>query len=237
MYFGYFGYCMNIPIGNNNGFHFVDICLFSRSSASRVNQTPFHQAVLLVCAERTWFFFLASTRFVMRPNGSPSCTISPSVASFGTPRKCSTRDGLPACAASNFTCKHSDIVRKRQSDMVRKGQGCKQRLRNEPSAPSNFTCKHTRTRGREYTSAVVVVVVVVVVAGGGEEDFRLKTVTENGPKVPWPRIGHTETVQQNRTPMQIFPQERNQEQALLTCQEESVTAHERVLIKKKGPSI
>ena len=40
----------------------------------------------------------------MRPNGSPSCTISPSVASFGTPRKCKTRDGLPAWAASSFTC-------------------------------------------------------------------------------------------------------------------------------------
>ena len=53
---------------------------------------------------RTWFFFLARTRLVMRPNGSPSCTISPSVASFGTPRKCKTLDGLPAWAASSFTC-------------------------------------------------------------------------------------------------------------------------------------
>ena len=53
---------------------------------------------------RTWFFFLARTRLVMRPNGSPSWTISPSVASLGTPRKCRTRDGLPAWAASSFTC-------------------------------------------------------------------------------------------------------------------------------------
>ena len=45
-------------------------------------------------AHHTWHFLLANTRFVIRPNGRPNWTTSPSVASSGKPPMNTTRRGV-----------------------------------------------------------------------------------------------------------------------------------------------